>query len=94
MPVECHGDNTSLTFHDTHIFPLLILLVHISKFNVHDTLITFLLRLASSIYFILLMPSIGIISVEEKKLWRTVLFNKLLQELQVIYITAALVTES
>ena len=38
VPVECHGDDTPLIFHDTHFFSLLILLVHISKFNVHDTL--------------------------------------------------------
>ena len=36
MPVECHGDNTSLTFQDTHLFSLLILLVHVNKFNVYE----------------------------------------------------------
>ena len=46
VPVECHGDDTPLTFHNTHISSLLILLVHVSKFNVHDTPITLLLRLA------------------------------------------------
>ena len=40
MPVECHDDNTPLTFYDTFLFSLLILLVHVNKFNVHDTLIT------------------------------------------------------
>ena len=37
VPVDCHGDNTSLAFHNTPLFSLLILLVHDSKFNVHDT---------------------------------------------------------
>ena len=37
VPVECHGDDTSITFHDTTFSYLLILLVHVSKFNVHDT---------------------------------------------------------
>ena len=46
VPVECHGDDTPLTFHDTPLFSLLILLVHVSKFNVHDTLMTLPLRLA------------------------------------------------
>ena len=45
MPVECHGDNTPLTFHNTPLSSLLILLVHISTFNVHDTPITLPLRL-------------------------------------------------
>ena len=43
---ECHGDDTPLIFHDTHLFSLLILLAYVSKFNVHDTLITLPLRLA------------------------------------------------
>ena len=46
VPVEGHGDDTPLTSHDTPLFSLLILLVHVSKFNVHDTLMTLLLRLA------------------------------------------------
>ena len=46
VPVKCHGDGTPLTFHDTHLFSLLILLVYVSKFNVHDTLMTLPLRLA------------------------------------------------
>ena len=46
VPVQCHGDDTHLTFHDTLLFSLLILLVHISKFNVHGTLMTLPLRLA------------------------------------------------
>ena len=45
VSVECHGDDTPLTFHDTLLSSLLILLVHISKFNIHDTPITLLLRL-------------------------------------------------
>ena len=44
--MEYHGDDTPLTFHDTPIFSLLILLVHVIKFNVHDTLITLPLKLA------------------------------------------------
>ena len=32
--------------YDTHLFSLLILLVHVDKFNIHDTLITFSLKLA------------------------------------------------
>ena len=39
VPVECHGDDTPLTFDDTPSFSLLILLVHVSKFNIHDTLL-------------------------------------------------------
>ena len=46
MPVECHGDDTPLTFHGTILFSLLILLVHVSKFNVHDTPMTVSLKLA------------------------------------------------
>jgi len=46
VPVEGHGDDTPLTSHDTPLFSLLILLVHVSKFNVHDTLMTLPLRLA------------------------------------------------
>ena len=45
MPVECHGDDPLLTFHDTPLFSLLILLVHVSKFNIHDPLMTLSLRL-------------------------------------------------
>ena len=45
VPVECHGDDTPLIFHDTSLFSLLILLVHVSKFNVHDTPIILPLRL-------------------------------------------------
>ena len=37
--MECHGNDTPLIFHDTHLFYLLILLVHLSKFNVHDIFI-------------------------------------------------------
>jgi len=40
VSVECHGDDTPLTFHDTHLSSLLILLVHVSKFNIYDTPIT------------------------------------------------------
>ena len=43
--VECYGDDTPLTFHDTLLFTLLILLVHTSKFNVHNTSITLPLKL-------------------------------------------------
>ena len=46
VTVECHGDDTPLTFHDTLLFSLLILLVYVCKFNVHDTLITLPLKLA------------------------------------------------
>ena len=45
VPVECYGDDTPLIFHDILLFSL-ILLVHVSKFNVHDTPITLPLRLA------------------------------------------------
>ena len=37
VSVECHGDDTSLTFYDTHLSSLLVLLVYISKFNVDNT---------------------------------------------------------
>ena len=37
VSVECHDDDTPLTFYDTSLFSLLILLVHVSKFNVNDT---------------------------------------------------------
>ena len=37
VSVECHDDDTSFTFHDTSLSSLLILLLHISKFNIHDT---------------------------------------------------------
>ena len=40
--MEYHGDDTPLIFHDTLLSSLIILLVHISKFNVHDTSITLL----------------------------------------------------
>ena len=46
VPVECHGNDTPLIFHDTPLFSILLLLVHISKFNVHDTPITLPLRLS------------------------------------------------
>jgi hypothetical protein len=36
---------TLITFHDTPLFYLLILLVRISKFNVHNTLMTLPLKL-------------------------------------------------
>ena len=45
MPVECHDDDTPLTFHDTPLFSLLILLVHVIKFNFYDTLMTLPVRL-------------------------------------------------
>ena len=38
--------DTTLTFYDTPIFFLLILLVHVIKFNVHYTFMTLPLRLA------------------------------------------------
>ena len=50
MTVECYGDDTAHIFHDTSLFPLLILLVHVSKFNVYNTLITLSLRLAYITY--------------------------------------------
>ena len=46
VPVECHDDDTPLIFYDTLLSSLLILLVYVSKFNVHDTSITLPLRLA------------------------------------------------
>ena len=46
VPVECHSDDTPLTFHDTPLSSLLILLVYVSKFNVHNTPITLTLRFA------------------------------------------------
>ena len=46
VPVECHGDDTPLIFHDTPLSSLLILLVYVSKFNFHDTPMTLPLRLA------------------------------------------------
>ena len=47
MPVKYYSDDTSIIFHDTSLFSLLILLVHISKFNVHDTLMILPQRLAN-----------------------------------------------
>ena len=47
--MECHGDDTHLTFHDTSLFSLHVLLVYVNKFNIHDTLMTLPLRLASEI---------------------------------------------
>ena len=44
--MECHCDDTPITFHDTPLLFLLVLLVHVSKFNIHNTLMTLLLRLA------------------------------------------------
>ena len=44
--VECHGDDTPLTFHDTPLSYLLILLIHVSKFNIHDISIILPLKLA------------------------------------------------
>ena len=38
--MECHGDDILLTFHDTPLSSLLVLLAHVSKFNVNDTYIT------------------------------------------------------
>ena len=43
VSVEYHSNNTSLTFQN--IFFLFILLVNISKFNVHDILVTLSLKL-------------------------------------------------
>ena len=37
VSVKCQGDDISLIFHDTPLFSLFILLVYVSKFNVHDT---------------------------------------------------------
>ena len=31
VPMECHGDDTPLTFHDTILSSLLILLIHVSN---------------------------------------------------------------
>jgi len=33
VPVKCHSDNTPITFYETLLFSLLILLIHINKFN-------------------------------------------------------------
>ena len=46
MSVECHDDDTFLTFYYTVLFSLLILLVYVSKFNVHNTPMTLPLKLA------------------------------------------------
>ena len=46
LAMECHGNDAPPTFLDTPLFSLLILLVHVSKFNVHDTPIILLLKLA------------------------------------------------
>ena len=43
--VEYYDDDTPIIFYNTFISFLLILLVHISKFNVHDTFITLLTAL-------------------------------------------------
>ena len=45
MSVEGHSDDTPLTSHDTSLFSLLILLVYVSKFNVHHILMTLSLKL-------------------------------------------------
>jgi len=42
--VECHGDEPLLIFHNTLLFSLLVLLLYVSKFNIHDPLITLPLR--------------------------------------------------
>ena len=46
VPVECHGDDTSLILHDTSLSSILILLVYFSKFNIYDSPIILPLRLA------------------------------------------------
>ena len=43
--VEYYDDDTPIIFYNTFLSFLLILLVHISKFNVHDTFITLLTAL-------------------------------------------------
>jgi len=45
LAMECHGNDAPPTFLDTPLFSLLILLVHVSKFNIYNTHMTFLLRL-------------------------------------------------
>ena len=60
VPVKCYGDDTPLTFHDTHLFSLLILLVHVNKFNIHDTLITLPLRLALLSYIFMSKPFVSL----------------------------------
>jgi len=67
VPVECHGDDTSIIFHDTSLSSLLILLIYVSKFNIYDTPITLPLRLAylnedTNTLFVLEVKS-------RKKLW-------------------------
>ena len=47
MPVKYYSDGISLTFHDISLFSLIILLVHVSKFNAHDTIVILPLRLAN-----------------------------------------------
>ena len=54
VSVECHGDDIPLTFYDTPLFSLLMPLVHVNKFNIHDTLITLPLRLTLCKLFYLL----------------------------------------
>ena len=44
--MKCHGDDTPLTFYGTPLFSLFVLLIYVSKFIVHDTLMTLLLKLA------------------------------------------------
>ena len=51
VPVESHGDDTSLTFYNTSLFSLLILLIYIIKFNVHDTKMILPLRPLSRLRF-------------------------------------------
>ena len=46
MTIKYYDNDTSLIFNDTYLFFLLILLVYISKFNVHDILMTVPLILA------------------------------------------------
>ena len=57
LAAQTYGDDTSLTFHDTPLSSLLILLVYVSKFNVHDTLMTLPLRLASVALLLPCSPS-------------------------------------
>ena len=45
MPVKCHGDDIFFTFHNTLLFFLLILLIYVNKFNIHNTFIILSLRL-------------------------------------------------
>ena len=59
VSVECY-DDISFTFHDTFFSSLLILLLHVNKFNVHDTVTVLPINKQSTLALVVILTPLSI----------------------------------